>query len=65
MKAVGYAAARRYSIKDIPTPRAGPKNVHCGRCDDCPAGPPILCPGPQGYGSDFPGFFAERVTDQP
>ena len=37
-------------------------NVHCGRCDYCLAGRPILCPNLQGYGSNFPGFFAEYVT---
>lgn len=37
-------------------------NVHCGHCDYCRAGRLILCANLQGYGSNFPGFFAEYVT---
>jgi D-arabinitol dehydrogenase (NADP+) len=37
-------------------------NVYCGHCDYCLAGRLILCANLQGYGSNFPGFFAERVT---
>ena len=37
-------------------------NVYCGRCDYCRAGRPILCPDMLGYGSNFPGFFADYVT---
>ena len=37
-------------------------NVNCGHCDYCLAGRLILCPNLQGYGSNFPGFFAEQVT---
>jgi D-arabinitol dehydrogenase (NADP+) len=37
-------------------------NVYCGRCDYCLAGRLILCANLQGYGSNFPGFFAEYVT---
>lgn len=37
-------------------------NVHCGLCDYCRAGRLILCENLQGYGSNFPGFFAEYVT---
>jgi D-arabinitol dehydrogenase (NADP+) len=37
-------------------------NVNCGHCDYCLAGRLILCENLQGYGSNFPGFFAEQVT---
>jgi len=37
-------------------------NVYCGRCDYCLAGRLILCENMQGYGSNFPGFFADYVT---
>ncbi|HET6533667.1 MAG TPA: zinc-dependent alcohol dehydrogenase family protein [Actinoplanes sp.] len=37
-------------------------NVYCGRCDYCLAGRLILCAGLKGYGSNFPGFFADQVT---
>ncbi len=37
-------------------------NVHCGRCDYCLEGRLILCANLRGYGSNFPGFFAEHVT---
>jgi D-arabinitol dehydrogenase (NADP+) len=37
-------------------------NVHCGRCDYCLSGRLILCANLKGYGSNFPGFFAEYVT---
>ncbi len=37
-------------------------NVYCGRCDYCLAGRLILCENLKGYGSNFPGFFAEYVT---
>ncbi|GAA2512108.1 zinc-dependent alcohol dehydrogenase family protein [Winogradskya humida] len=37
-------------------------NVHCGLCDYCRAGRLILCENLKGYGSNFPGFFAEYVT---
>ena len=37
-------------------------NVSCGHCDYCLAGRLILCANLKGYGSNFPGFFAERVT---
>jgi D-arabinitol dehydrogenase (NADP+) len=37
-------------------------NVHCGRCDYCLSGRLILCENLKGYGSNFPGFFAEYVT---
>ena len=37
-------------------------NVHCGHCDYCLAGRVILCPNLKGYGSNYPGFFAEYVT---
>ena len=37
-------------------------NVHCGRCDYCRSGRLILCANLKGYGSNFPGFFAEYVT---
>jgi D-arabinitol dehydrogenase (NADP+) len=36
-------------------------NVHCGHCQYCRAGRLILCENLQGYGSNFPGFFAELV----
>jgi len=37
-------------------------NVHCGACQYCLAGRLILCENLKGYGSNFPGFFAEHVT---
>jgi D-arabinitol dehydrogenase (NADP+) len=37
-------------------------NVSCGRCAYCLAGRLILCTGLKGYGSNFPGFFADHVT---
>jgi D-arabinitol dehydrogenase (NADP+) len=36
-------------------------NVYCGHCDYCLSGRLILCENLQGYGSNFPGFFAEQV----
>src|SRR3954468_11849884 len=37
-------------------------NVYCGNCDYCLSGRLILCENLKGYGSNFPGFFAEYVT---
>lgn len=37
-------------------------NVYCGACQYCLAGRLILCENLKGYGSNFPGFFAEYVT---
>ena len=37
-------------------------NVHCGHCQYCLAGRLILCENLEGYGSNFPGFFAEYVA---
>jgi len=37
-------------------------NVYCGHCDYCLSGRLILCENLKGYGSNFPGFFAEYVT---
>jgi D-arabinitol dehydrogenase (NADP+) len=37
-------------------------NVHCGLCQYCLAGRLILCENLKGYGSNFPGFFAEYVA---
>jgi D-arabinitol dehydrogenase (NADP+) len=37
-------------------------NVYCGYCRYCLAGRLILCQNLKGYGSNFPGFFAEYVT---
>ena len=37
-------------------------NVHCGRCQYCLAGRVILCTDAKGFGSNFPGFFAEYTT---
>jgi D-arabinitol dehydrogenase (NADP+) len=37
-------------------------NVYCGHCDYCLSGRLILCENLQGYGSNFPGFFADYVT---
>jgi D-arabinitol dehydrogenase (NADP+) len=37
-------------------------NVNCGRCEFCLAGRPIHCTSLQGFGSNFPGFFAEYVV---
>ncbi len=36
--------------------------VPCGRCADCRAGAPHLCPQRQIFGMDRPGAFAERVA---
>src|SRR3982750_3231826 len=37
-------------------------NVYCGLCQYCLAGRLILCENLEGYGSNFPGFFAEYVA---
>jgi len=37
-------------------------NVYCGHCPYCLAGRLILCENLEGYGSNFPGFFAEYVA---
>lgn len=37
-------------------------NVYCGYCQFCLSGRLILCENLEGYGSNFPGFFAEYVT---
>jgi D-arabinitol dehydrogenase (NADP+) len=37
-------------------------NVNCGHCGYCRAGRLILCENLKGYGSNFPGFFAEYVA---
>jgi D-arabinitol dehydrogenase (NADP+) len=37
-------------------------NVYCGHCQYCLSGRLILCENAKGYGSNFPGFFAEYVT---
>jgi D-arabinitol dehydrogenase (NADP+) len=37
-------------------------NVNCGTCEFCLAGRPIHCTALKGYGSNFPGFFAEYVV---
>jgi|tagenome__1003787_1003787.scaffolds.fasta_scaffold20735756_1 D-arabinitol dehydrogenase (NADP+) len=37
-------------------------NVYCGHCEYCLAGRLILCENLKGYGSNFPGFFADYVT---
>jgi D-arabinitol dehydrogenase (NADP+) len=37
-------------------------NVYCGHCSYCLSGRLILCANAKGYGSNFPGFFAEYVT---
>jgi D-arabinitol dehydrogenase (NADP+) len=37
-------------------------NVYCGQCDYCLSGRLILCANLKGYGSNFPGFFAEYVA---
>jgi D-arabinitol dehydrogenase (NADP+) len=37
-------------------------NVYCGHCSYCRSGRLILCENLKGYGSNFPGFFAEYVT---
>lgn len=37
-------------------------NVYCGHCAYCLSGRLILCANAKGYGSNFPGFFAECVT---
>jgi D-arabinitol dehydrogenase (NADP+) len=34
-------------------------NVYCGYCDYCLSGRLILCENAKGFGSNFPGFFAE------
>jgi D-arabinitol dehydrogenase (NADP+) len=37
-------------------------NVYCGTCDYCLSGRLIHCANMRGYGSNFPGFFADFVT---
>ncbi len=37
-------------------------NVYCGQCSYCLSGRLILCENAKGFGSNFPGFFAEYVT---
>jgi D-arabinitol dehydrogenase (NADP+) len=37
-------------------------NVYCGRCGYCLSGRLILCENLKGYGSNFPGFFADYVS---
>jgi D-arabinitol dehydrogenase (NADP+) len=37
-------------------------NVYCGHCPYCLSGRLILCANAKGYGSNFPGFFAEYVA---
>jgi D-arabinitol dehydrogenase (NADP+) len=37
-------------------------NVYCGHCSYCLSGRLILCANAKGYGSNFPGFFADYVT---
>jgi D-arabinitol dehydrogenase (NADP+) len=37
-------------------------NVYCGYCSYCLSGRLILCENAKGFGSNFPGFFAEYVT---
>ena len=37
-------------------------NVYCGHCQYCLSGRLILCANAKGYGSNFPGFFAEYVA---
>jgi D-arabinitol dehydrogenase (NADP+) len=37
-------------------------NLYCGHCSYCRSGRLILCENLKGYGSNFPGFFAEYVT---
>lgn len=37
-------------------------NLHCGYCEACRAGRLILCANLKGFGSNFPGFFAEYTT---
>jgi D-arabinitol dehydrogenase (NADP+) len=37
-------------------------NVYCGYCDYCLSGRLILCANAKGFGSNYPGFFAEYVT---
>jgi D-arabinitol dehydrogenase (NADP+) len=37
-------------------------NVYCGYCQYCLSGRLILCENAKGFGSNFPGFFAEYVT---
>ncbi|MFL6133801.1 MAG: zinc-dependent alcohol dehydrogenase family protein, partial [Nocardioidaceae bacterium] len=37
-------------------------NVYCGHCDYCRSGRLILCANLKGFGSNYPGFFAEYVT---
>ena len=37
-------------------------NVYCGYCRYCLSGRLILCENAKGFGSNFPGFFAEYVT---
>jgi len=37
-------------------------NVYCGHCDYCRSGRLILCANLKGFGSNYPGFFAEYVS---
>lgn len=37
-------------------------NVYCSYCQYCLAGRLILCENAQGFGTNFPGFFAEYTT---
>jgi D-arabinitol dehydrogenase (NADP+) len=37
-------------------------NVYCGQCGYCLSGRLILCENLKGYGSNFPGFFADYVS---
>ena len=37
-------------------------NVYCGYCQYCLSGRLILCENAKGFGSNFPGFFADYVT---
>jgi D-arabinitol dehydrogenase (NADP+) len=37
-------------------------NVYCGHCAYCLSGRLILCENAKGYGSNFPGFFADYVS---
>ena len=53
------AEVRRFTVGEQVTVNP---NVNCGYCDYCLAGRLILCENLQGYGSNFPGFFAEHVT---
>src|SRR3954452_22604211 len=49
----GFALGQQVSVNP---------NVYCGSCQYCRAGRLILCENLKGYGSNFPGFFAEHVT---